>query len=292
MRTAVCEVCCAAGSPLKTRGLGGLHAWHCSICGFVWIDRADLAASAMPPCYQGYPYNQVLQKQFDRMKPRYVTGLLLRVGQAFGERSLRDCAFLDVGCANGEYIWAAREIGFGGVAGVEIDTAAADRARAFGQVWGDISHAPASAFDVVQIKNVLTNIPDPGSFLALCLRALKPGGVLWLDVLNWAGLTCLLRRVASRIQERPGRAGVLRPPYVISAFGGRTLRRLLERSGLRIEKIRTTYLGHNQLPYAPLSGAGYVGFVGWLIGRGAVLVSDSRKPPLSGGTEPSCHGHV
>jgi SAM-dependent methyltransferase len=292
MTVGVCEVCCGAGSLLKTRGLNGLRAWRCQGCGFVWIDRADLAASRMPACYDGYPYNERLTKQFDRMRPHYVAGFLERIGRSFGERSLGSCTFLDVGCANGEYMWAARQVGLGDVAGVEIDAAAADRARAFGQVWGELSRVPASAYDVVQVKNVLANVSDVASFLDSCVRTLKPHGVLWLDVLNWASLTCLLRRLASQAQRRPRRIGVLRPPYVINAFESRTVRRLLERTGLRPEKVQTTYLGHNQLPYAPLFGLGYVGFVGWLMGRGAMLVSDSRRPPSNGCAQPSSCARV
>jgi len=276
MTQTACILCGETGGALRKVIAGGCRIWNCAQCGFVWIDRRDLA-KVQAPCYEDYPYNQRLREQFPRMKLRYLAGFVARVKASLGRSDYRNCSFLDVGCANGEYMWAAREAGFGEVSGVEVDRVSAERARYFGQVYDDLARVPTGHYDLVQVKNVLANIPDLVGFMDSCVQTLRSGGLLWLDVLNWDSLTSLLRRWSSGLQRDPRRLGVLRPPYVINAFERRTVRILLTRLGLEVLGISTAYLGHRVVPYASPSLVGYAGVAGWLIGRGPMIISDSRK---------------
>ncbi len=170
------------------------------------MDRQDIAENEQPS-YENYGYNQSLMTHFDKMKPLYVKGFRRRLARTLGTAQLEERSFLDVGCANGEYLWVARHLGFGRVDGVEIDTAARTRAAAYGTVVDNVEKQ-TELYDVIQIKNVIANIPDFITFVRGYLNHLKPEGWLFLDVLNQDGLTSRLR-ILSKAQ---GRYGSLRPP--------------------------------------------------------------------------------
>jgi SAM-dependent methyltransferase len=211
------------------------------------------------------------------MKLLYLKGFKQRIFRTLGNRSLKDCSFLDIGCANGEYLWTAKSIGFGVVAGVEIDSSAANRASIYGEVKGDVSKFPKSSFDVVQIKNVLSNIPDFISFMNSSLRVLKPDGVLLLDVLNQDSFTLLLRQLLMRNYESTTRYGYLRPPYVINAFNKASLIELLRRLDLTPTWISTSYAGSPLLPYYYYSVPNTLGLVGSVVGKGSFVVAEAKK---------------
>lgn len=269
-----CLNCDANGSRELGR-VGEFRSWGCVACGFQWIDRDDLRQLEKRPTYDDYPYNAALRRSFEEMKPRYVAGLRRRLADRFGAADLARAAFLDVGCANGEYLWAARTVGFGAVFGIEIDPSAAERAREHGVVQADPAALGAETFDVIQIKNVISNIADFRPWLKSYVARLKPGGLLLLDVLNQASLTVRLRQIVYPDSRRSGRRGHLRPPYVINGFTKHSLESLCRLSGLRLRGLRTSHLGSVDVPYASGSSLATVyGRIGSWIGRGSMLISE------------------
>ena len=252
-----CPLCCSN----KIRELGTAEAifkiWRCKECTFSWVDRRDLARPEAAPSYQDYFYNQDLRNDFEPMKPLYIKGLQQRIIRTLGDRSLQDCAFLDIGCANGEYLWTAKSLGFGVVAGVEIDSVSAKQASSYGEVTDDVCKFPPVSFDVVQIKNVLSNINDFASLMNSSLKVLKPNGVLLIDVLNQDSLGGTLRSIFMRnYQERKGASskyGFIRPPYVINGFNKASLKWLFRRFELMQTWIDSSYPGSCYLPYREVS---------------------------------------
>ncbi|MBI5847142.1 MAG: class I SAM-dependent methyltransferase [Nitrospirae bacterium] len=102
-------------------------------------------------------------------------------------------AFLDVGCATGEMLALAREMGYD-VYGVEVSPQGIQLCR---QLYGEnkimgksLDHGdfPADFFDVITLSDVLEHMPDPPGFIDMIEKMLKPLGLLMIvtpDTLSW-----------------------------------------------------------------------------------------------------------
>lgn len=94
---------------------------------------------------------------------------------------------LDVGCGNGDFLEAATDAGWDAV-GLEPDpdAAAVGQARGFDVRAGglEVLDGLSSCFDAVTLNHVIEHLHSPGDALAVILRVLKPGGVLYIDTPN------------------------------------------------------------------------------------------------------------
>jgi 2-polyprenyl-3-methyl-5-hydroxy-6-metoxy-1,4-benzoquinol methylase len=89
---------------------------------------------------------------------------------------------LDVGCALGYFMDAARGAGWETI-GIELSDYAADHARRRGGATvhvGELSHAalPESGVDVITLWDVVEHMADPLTQLRECRRVIKPNGLL------------------------------------------------------------------------------------------------------------------
>ncbi|MDH5307918.1 MAG: class I SAM-dependent methyltransferase, partial [Myxococcales bacterium] len=158
-------------------------------------------------------------------------------------------ALLDVGCAGGDFLVAARQRGWK-TAGVEVAREnAAVAAEILGlDVWnGRLEDAafPADAFDVVRANQVIEHLQDPRSFAREMIRVLRPGGALLVTTINFASAT---RAVLGTRWNYLGSAH----NGHISLFTPGTLRHLLDELGCTVQ--RTDTLGFRLAN--PGSGAG------------------------------------
>ena len=140
---------------------------------------------------------------------------------------------LDVGCATGSFVAAARVAGFN-ASGIDIS---AESTRYGREVLGlplDVGdlyerNYPAQTFDLVTFWATLEHLADPNRFLSEAARLLVPSGRVVLSVPNYASFT---QRILGR-QDR----------YVcidhLNYFTAATLRRLLQRHQFHAETIRT-----------------------------------------------------
>ena len=136
--------------------------------------------------------------------------------------------YLDVGRGSGGMLGVARALGWK-VAGIEMDEAAAAKARRFtGELHvGDVLGAPfaSSSFDVVTAFHVLEHLTDPVTALRRMLDWLAPGGLLIVEVPNAGGLGARLF----------GRAwSGLELPRHLSHFTPATLERAVRMAGGRV----------------------------------------------------------
>lgn len=104
--------------------------------------------------------------------------------------------YLDIGCAGGASLVAARSLGFA-VQGVEPSHWLADYGRVNYSV--DVRDGilkpgmfPESSFDLITMWDVLEHIPEPGPVLELIRTLLRPGGVL---LLTYPDIECLAPRL-------------------------------------------------------------------------------------------------
>lgn len=138
---------------------------------------------------------------------------------------------LEIGCACGFLLIAARERGFA-VEGVEVSTWAAAYARdncALAVHTGCVEalDLPAESFDVVVMADVIEHLLDPRQTLRHIHRVLRPGGRLLL-------LTPDVGSPAARLLG-PRWWGLLDDHYFY--FSRRTLRRFLGEEGFAVERI-------------------------------------------------------
>jgi SAM-dependent methyltransferase len=138
---------------------------------------------------------------------------------------------LEIGCAAGFLLVAARERGFA-ARGVEMSAWAAAHARdAYGLdvTTGYLERIdlPAGHFDVVVMADVIEHLHDPRRTLQHIHRVLRPGGRLLL----------LTPDVGSLMARLAGRRwwGLLDDHYFY--FSRATLRRLLESEGYAVERL-------------------------------------------------------
>jgi SAM-dependent methyltransferase len=130
---------------------------------------------------------------------------------------------VDVGCAHGFLLVAARERGWTGC-GVDISREAVRYAReklGLDVRHGDLAHAgfPEAAFDAVAMVGTIEHMPDPLTVLRSAARLLKPGGHVLITTLDIEG--------AFRQWE-------WKAPEHIFYFSFRSLSRLLEAAGFQV----------------------------------------------------------
>ena len=170
------------------------------------------------------------------MRPTTLS-LFERAGVSAGMRCL------DVGCGGGDVSFdLASLVGItGSVVGVDIDATKIDLAR------GDAEQAEvptiefrvadvtgglgAEDYDVVYARFVLTHLPDPEAGLAAMLRALRPGGRLIIEDIDYDGAFSHPDSEASRRHHELYTRAALRnggDPYI-----GRRLPRMLLEAGVQ-----------------------------------------------------------
>jgi SAM-dependent methyltransferase len=89
---------------------------------------------------------------------------------------------------------------------------------------------PDGYFDVVHASQVFEHLPNPKSDLAQIHRILRRGGLLYIDVPNYAALSILLGQDDFILNS---------PPQHINYFTPRTLMRLLESQEFSIVQLTT-----------------------------------------------------
>ena len=156
-----------------------------------------------------------------------------------------DGRFLEVGCAGGAFLNAARKAGYA-VRGVEFSDDAARLARQkFGLdvTTGDVqaAHYPDAAFDIVFMGDVIEHLTDPVATLKEIHRILDDGGVLVFACPTQTNT--LFSRAGFLAYSVLGKqATVNLPPYHLFEYRPDSLNKLLHRCGFEIRKKRATMI--------------------------------------------------
>lgn len=192
----------------------------CRACGAGWQDPLP-APEAVAAAYRDMRDDLYLAEE--RARRRSLSRALALLERWAGGRHGR---LLDVGCSAGLFSELARAAGWE-VLGIEPSRWLADRARdRLGEAvlcapFEDVTLTPAS-FDAVCLWDVLEHVADPEAFLARAVTALRPGGLLALNVPN----------LQSWIARALGRRWPLLLPEHLFFFSPASLRFLLGRQGI------------------------------------------------------------
>lgn len=170
---------------------------------------------------------------------------------------------LELGCATGYLSRYLKEERGCRVVGVELDEAAAERARAHCErvVVGDLDQLVLSdvldegAFDVILAGDVLEHLKSPGQVLAAARRVLAPGGRVVATIPNVAHGDLRLALLAGRFTYQ--RLGLLDETH-LRFFTLAGVHALFEQAGYavhRVDRIRaplfSTELGVQAADYPP-----------------------------------------
>lgn len=148
--------------------------------------------------------------------------------------------FLEIGCAGGAFLNAARKLGFE-VQGVELSEDASRFAReTFGlQVFaGELTDArfPDRSFDVVFMGDVIEHLSDPVSVLQEINRVLERRGLLVMALPSQTN--SLFSRTGFLLYGLAGGcATVSMPPYHLFEYRPRSLRFVLRMCGFEVSKL-------------------------------------------------------
>ena len=149
--------------------------------------------------------------------------------------------FLEIGCAGGAFLHAARKAGYT-VDGVEFSQDACRIAKAtFGLDVhpGSVedAHFPDESFDVVFMGDVIEHLPDPVTSIMEVQRILAAQGLLVLELPSQTNN--LYSRTGFAVYGALGRTTTVGlPPYHLFEYRPRSLRFLLQRCGFDEVTIR------------------------------------------------------
>jgi SAM-dependent methyltransferase len=220
----------------------GVAVVDCEPCGFAHLDPLP-APEALRATYRRHYYESVkpdyLAKEasesaFWRLEHEDKLDTFAALGAAPGR-------LLDVGCSGGFFLAHARARGWD-VLGVEPSEQAAAHARSLGvpvveRFLDELDWCRLGAFDAVHLKLVLEHVPDPASVLADIRRALRPGGLLCVQVPN--DFNALQDAVRKTVPATP--PWWVAPPYHVNYFDFASLRRLCARSGFAVVRETTNF---------------------------------------------------
>ncbi len=229
---------------------------RCRACGFVFLTRqpsAAVLARMYGPTYfeSDYHCGHSAAPYFEREAEEMAAARTLL---ALLERESPVGRLLEVGCAGGFFLAAARERGWRPT-GVEYSEEASRFARdklGLDVRTGSLEDAGFAdgSFDAVYMGDVLEHVPDPLATLSEVRRALRPGGLLLLA--GPIAIHSLVHQFGLWAYARLRRERLLRlPPYHLLEFAPATLRLGFHRAGFDV-----LFLRQSKIPprLAPLPG--------------------------------------
>lgn len=243
-----CLIC--GGGAIRRSLFGGYrylgteyYRFQCERCGFIFVSPTP--ASSVFEAMYGDTYfdnyygggDQIGYEKSGESGLAQAEKVLRHIG-----RHVASGRLLDIGCAGGHFLAAARQHGYTCV-GVELSPRMAEYARA---AYGlNVLNCPfedlpvegeGAQFDVIYMGDSLEHLPDPRGTLARVRQLLAPGGVFVLHgplTLNWSLFTSVLRL---KLLIGRGRSEwyVEEPPYHLWEWNAKTMRDFLGRCGFRI----------------------------------------------------------
>jgi SAM-dependent methyltransferase len=234
----VCNLCGADDAePVLTKH--GFPIVRCRQCGLSYVTPRPDAAALLALYEDERYYRNLNASPFgypDYLGERWLLERLVVRRLATIEARLHARGrLLDVGCATGVLVEAARARGWSAV-GIDVSAFAAAQchARGLDVRHGDLWSAGLEneQFDVVVLDDTIEHLPDPDRALGEIHRVLRTGGLITLNTPNDAGW---LRRAMG------GHWFHCKPPEHLYYFSPRTLRALLERRGF--DRIETRLSG-------------------------------------------------
>lgn len=247
---------------------------RCGVCDLVYSDRLHIPSALYDQCYVEHPFYQAYFRQ--AKEAHYCRIHIAWAWRHFFRHTIPSGArLLDIGCATGTFLLAAKNHGWN-PQGLDISQAAVEVARHVSGVEVLVGTLETcgfhgNTFDAVTAWEVLEHLADPRDFLKDIYRLLKPGGTVALSTPNWQSPW-----------ERGTKDDNRRPPYHLTFWSAGPIIRLLLDSGFTDVVTREK----------PIAWAEEVGRLKWIYlpiaiirslvfsQRGNRLVAFGRKPDV------------
>ena len=161
---------------------------------------------------------------------------------------------LDIGCANGDFLYQAEKQGLRG-SGIDIDPDLVKRAKKRGlnaRVGSDEQMKfKKNSFEFIHLGDIIEHSRDPDRLLSNCHKILKPNGIVIISTPNigsfFSRATYLFKNLFGIQWGHPT------PPYHLYEFSYETLAELLKKRNF---KIIDSYFSRISLSYS-ISATGY-----------------------------------
>jgi SAM-dependent methyltransferase len=203
---------------------------RCQACGLVYTN--EIPSPAELEAVYGAAFFKVGQKFAGQSEGVGIVNATSRMRRVLELDGVGRARWLDVGCATGDFLEAARRVGIGDITGVELSAYAVEQAtsRGFDVVradFADVELQPGS-FDVITMWDYIEHVPDPAASARKAFEALRPGGYL---VISTGDAESRAARLMGRFWH------LMIPPRHLYFFTPDTLVRLLQDSGLLMMRI-------------------------------------------------------
>lgn len=209
---------------------------RCVNCGLIYVNPQPSKEDIKKIYKNGY-FNGSWQSDFLSEKKLYTPRFKERLRQIIAFKTKGK--LLDVGCAVGYFLEAARDDGWQAF-GVEISSFAARYARdsGFDVFTGTLEEAnhPAQSFDVVTLWHVLEHMEDPLGCLLETHRILKKSGLVAIELPNIGS------RKFKKLRENWDQ---LKPHEHLYYFTPGALTKMVKKARFKIAEISTVPKGTN-----------------------------------------------
>lgn len=244
---ATCDLCGAREAAFLLEK-GGAQYVRCRGCGFIFTHPRNFDSLT--------ENNEAYEDRIDRYAQKFSSSKSRRSAQAV----LRMFApyrqtgrLLEIGSNTGAFLYHAREQGWQPV-GVEPTEGCARYGRekhGLEILTGIIEEVslPENSFDAVYSNAVFEHLPNPSTAFRAAFRALRPGGALYVDTVNYDSYTREFIGAEWKLIEPRGHLSLYTPA---------TLRRYCEQAGFEAAQITT-----HGVRLRPNSAGRLKGFAKW-----------------------------
>lgn len=198
---------------------------NCASCSHRWQPTTDgqqrtLEKAIYSRGYAGYLPDATLAQSFDDLIENWLSGLVPS-----------NSVILDVGCGAGAFLEAANRAGYG-ARGIDVSSDAAQlcRERGLDAFSGDfLTWGTEGEFSVITMWDVIEHLREPASFLDRVANLLPVDGIFFAKVPTYGSLSVNLSDHLPRLRQI-----MLGAPDHVQYFTPHSLRRLMDRSGLKV----------------------------------------------------------
>lgn len=196
----------------------------CENCGLVYLSNIPEKAK-LDELYSATFFRSSSKFNTAENNPSWVNARK-RVECALKTPEIGKQAWLDIGCATGDFLLAAKPY-VAELFGTDVSDYALEQARARGLEnlqLGDLASLayPSERFDLVGMWDVLEHVTDPNAALRKVFGYLRPGGYL---VLSTGDVDSLSSRLTGRFWH------LMIPPFHTYFFSKKTITRYLQQAG-------------------------------------------------------------
>ena len=232
-RTALepCDLCQVVRPVVRLYRVDGWNIVRCTVCGLVFLSRAEADQLDLPGLYPRDYYEGSLADGYANLgdnEPQMRSQARASLGRL--RRHQPGGRLLEIGCSYGYFLLEARP--WFAVEGIEISAHAAAQAvqRGLPVRSGDFLELPVpeAAYDAVCLFDCIEHLGDPYASLAKVRQILKPGGVVAITTGDIGSLYARLSGPRWRLMT---------PPRHTFYFTRRTLTGMLQAAGLRVLEI-------------------------------------------------------